>query len=82
VAVRADRRGTGLGTALVRSALEAADRDAGGPAVVGLLTDTAAGYYDRFGFAEVARSAFPQQLMASPELTTLCPASARAFLRR
>jgi amino-acid N-acetyltransferase len=81
VAVRTDRRGTGLGSALVRAALEAADREAGGHAVVGLLTDNAAGYYDRFGFDEVVRTALPQALLASPELSTLCPASARAFLR-
>jgi amino-acid N-acetyltransferase len=81
VAVRADRRGTGLGSALVRAALGAADRDAGGPATVGLLTDYAVGYYDRFGFIEVARTALPPALMASPELTTLCPDSARAFVR-
>lgn len=81
VAVRAGRRGSGLGGALVRAALDAADQDAGGHAVVGLLTDNAVGYYERFGFVEVPRTALPRDLLASPELTTLCPASARAFLR-
>lgn len=82
VAVRADRRGTGLGAALVTAALDAADGGgSGGRATVGLLTETAAGYFDRFGFTEVPRDRLPAALSASPELTTLCPASARAYLR-
>lgn len=82
VAVRADRRGVGLGTSLVRAAIAAADEDTAGRAAVGLLTDDATGYYDRFGFTEVTRPDLPPALAASPELTTLCPASARAYLRR
>jgi amino-acid N-acetyltransferase len=82
VAVRADRRGSGLGAALVHAALAAADQDTAGRATVGLLTETAAGYFERFGFVEVARGDLPPSLSASPELTTLCPASARAYLRR
>lgn len=81
VAVRDDRRGTGLGAALVGAALDAADQDAGTRATVGLLTDGAAGYYDRFGFVAVSREQLPPGLSASPELTRLCPASALAYLR-
>jgi amino-acid N-acetyltransferase len=58
VAVRADGRGTGVGSAVVRAALAAADADAGAVATVALLTETAAGYFDRFGFTEITRGRF------------------------
>jgi amino-acid N-acetyltransferase len=81
VAVREDLRGKGLGDALVRAGLAAADQDAGTRATVGLLTDTAGGYYGRFGFTAVSRDRLPPALSASPELTTLCPATAASYLR-
>lgn len=81
VAVRADRRGVGVGAALVQAALAAADECAGPPARVALLTDTAAGYYPRFGFRPVRRDELPGALLGSPELAGLCPAGAQAFLR-
>jgi N-acetylglutamate synthase-like GNAT family acetyltransferase len=45
---------------LVETALATADAIAGGkPAVVGLLTETADGYFNPFGFAAVDREALP-----------------------
>jgi amino-acid N-acetyltransferase len=82
VAVRAERRGSGLGAALVTAALAAADAEAGRPAVVGLLTETAQGYFERLGFTRVDRSALPGESAASAELTGACPATAAAYLRR
>jgi amino-acid N-acetyltransferase len=81
--VAPELRGGGLGRRLVEAALAETDAlaDVGKPAVVGLLTDTADGYFERFGFTGVSREGLPSQLAASPELTGVCPASARAYLR-
>jgi len=81
VVVDAARRGTGLGTRLVRAALTGADLEVGERARVALLTETADGWFDRFGFAPLDRGRLPAELSASAELTGACPASARAHLR-
>jgi amino-acid N-acetyltransferase len=77
VAVRDEARGRGIGAQLVRAALAAVD-----PArPVALLTETAAGWFPRFGFHPVNRTALNPALAASAELAGACPASAQAFLR-
>ena len=81
LAVAPDQRGTGLGAALVRTALAAADAHEHGRAGVGLLTETAAGYFDRFGFTATDRAGLPAALSASAELTGACPATATAYWR-
>lgn len=81
LAVQPDRRGVGVGAALVTAALDAADSADGSRANVGLLTETADGYFARFGFRPVRRDDLPAALAASPELTGACPAGARAYLR-
>lgn len=73
-------RGRGMGAALVRRALAASDADGGGP--VALLTETAVGYVERFGFRSVTRPDLPPALSASEELRGACPATARAYLRQ
>jgi amino-acid N-acetyltransferase len=60
-----------MGAALVRTALAAADACEQGRAGVGLLTTTAAGYFDRFGFTATDRAVLPAALSASAELTGL-----------
>jgi len=82
VAVAAGRRGTGVGRRLVEAALTTADLHDGHRATVGLLTETADGWFDRFGFAAVPRDQLPAELAASPELRGACPDTARAYLRR
>ena len=77
-AVAPECRSRGVGAALVRAALERVDT-AGAP--VALLTETAAEYFPRFGFALVDRTQLPPSLEASAELRGACPASAPAFLR-
>jgi amino-acid N-acetyltransferase len=77
-AVDPDYRSRGVGAALVRAALDRVD-SAGAP--VALLTETAAGYFLRFGFVPVNRTELPSSLEASAELRGACPASAQAFLR-
>jgi amino-acid N-acetyltransferase len=77
VAVRDEARGRGIGAQLVCVALAAVD-----PArPVALLTETAAGWFPRFGFHPLDRAALDPALAASAELTRACPATAQAFLR-
>jgi amino-acid N-acetyltransferase len=71
-------RHRGVGAALTGAAL--AHVDAGG-APVALLTETAADYFPRFGFAAVDRAQLPAALADSAELRGACPASAVALLR-
>lgn len=70
-----------MGAALVTAALATADAEAGGTATVALLTETADGYFDRFGFTAVKRDTLPAALAASPELAGACADTARAYLR-
>ncbi|MBB3084779.1 GNAT family N-acetyltransferase [Geodermatophilus sabuli] len=78
VAVAPAWRGRGVGATLTAAALALVD-DVGAP--VGLLTETAAGYFPRFGFTPVDRDQLPAALSASAELRGACPASAHALLR-
>jgi len=71
-------RGRGVGAQLTAAALAHVDAAV---APVALLTETAAGYFPRFGFTAVPRSRLPTALAASIELQGACPASARALLR-
>jgi phosphinothricin acetyltransferase len=81
IAVDPAQRGRGLGQALVRAALTCADLELGEPATVCLLTTTADGWFDRFGFLPVPREDLPVAVFGSAELAGACPESARAYLR-
>lgn len=74
LAVRTDRRGTGLGDALVR-ALEGAARTHGLTQLV-LLTQTAAPFFAARGYTVIDRGAAPAAVQRSAEFASLCPASA------
>jgi amino-acid N-acetyltransferase len=76
--VAAERRDRGVGTALTAAALRRVDA---ARAPVGLLTETAAAYFTRFGFEPVARDDLPPALAASAELRGACPSTAQAMLR-
>jgi amino-acid N-acetyltransferase len=67
-------RGHRLGHALVEAAIQMA-RDRGAPAIY-LLTTTAEGFFPRFGFEPIARTAVPPGVQGSVEFTTACPSSA------
>jgi amino-acid N-acetyltransferase len=69
-----DRRGRGIGEALVRDRLGWAER--AGLESIYLLTTTAAGYFPKLGFAPVERAAVPAEIRASREFSTACPSSA------
>jgi SAM-dependent methyltransferase/N-acetylglutamate synthase-like GNAT family acetyltransferase len=77
LAVRSDRQGTGLGTRLTEAALDLARRR--GARELYLLTETADGFFPRFGFAPVAREAVAPAVRGSVEFTSACPESARAM---
>ena len=77
VAVDQARRGAGLGHQLTQAALDLAR--ARGLTSVYLLTTTAATFFPRFGFREVARDDVDPAVRASIEFTTACPASAVAM---
>jgi amino-acid N-acetyltransferase len=77
VCVEEAHRGTGLGCCLVEHAeAVAADR---GVAELFLLTETAAGWFPRFGYEPCARDAAPAELLVSPEFTGACPVGAELF---
>jgi amino-acid N-acetyltransferase len=65
IAVAAEARGAGHGTALVRAAL--ARLDSAGIAETFLVTLDAAGFFGRLGFHAIARGDVPAPVRASPE---------------
>jgi amino-acid N-acetyltransferase len=71
-------RGRGIGAALTAAAMDRVDA-ASAPAA--LLTETAGGYFPRFGFTAVGRTELPAALGASAQLRGACPTSAQALLR-
>lgn len=73
-------RGTGTGRALVE-ALEAHAQDMGLPQLV-LLTETAAPFFARLGYAQAERSAMPDTIQATAEFRSLCPSSATCMTKR
>ena len=78
VAVADRRRGEGLGGWLTREALELARRCGAERAY--LLTETADGFFGRFGFRPVSRSEVPESVRRSAEFVSACPRSARAMM--
>ena len=75
----AEQRGAGLAARLVEWS-EAAAR-AQGAATAYLLTTTAADYFLRRGYAEVARADVPPSVAGHAQFRSLCPASARCLAR-
>lgn len=53
--------------------------EADGRATVGLVSKTAAGFCDQFGFRCIARDQLPEAMAGSPELAALCQATARPY---
>ena len=80
LAVTPDRRGQGLGEALVSqselAALVAGVRE------IYLLTPTAAGFFRRLGYQELSRNVVPAAIAAHPQFQRLCPATATCLGKR
>ncbi|UCH83730.1 MAG: GNAT family N-acetyltransferase [Candidatus Latescibacterota bacterium] len=80
VAVTPDRRGAGIGARLVRDRLDWARSQ--GISTVYLLTETAAGFFRRFGFETITRNEAPQDIQDSHEYAVVCPSSAELMRLR
>jgi amino-acid N-acetyltransferase len=74
VAVVPAWRSRGLGRVLVTRAV--AEAEARGTKALYLLTTTAEGYFPSFGFRTIARDVVPDDVRATAEFTSACPASA------
>lgn len=72
VVLHPDRRGTGLGKAVVE--VTVASLDPGG--AVFLATTSAAPFFARLGFSEVQRDSVPAAVLATRQLSSICPSSA------
>ena len=79
VVILTDRRGHGLGQALV-AALEQEARNLGVERLH-LLTTTAAPFSRALSYVDADRGAAPQAVAASREFTALCPASAAYLVK-
>lgn len=80
LAVAPAARGTGLGHRLVARLLSDAAQQ--GLERLWLLTETAEGFFPRFGFRRVPRERASEALRATDEFTRCCPASAAVMVRR
>jgi len=74
VAVSEDRRGTGLGQALVHGIEERARSN--GVTELVLLTQTARDFFEKRGYQPVERASVHETVQASEEFRSLCPQSA------
>jgi amino-acid N-acetyltransferase len=79
VAVASELRGQGVGQALTRAALDLARSR--GVQTVYLLTETAAGFFPKFGFRPVLRAEVDPAVTVSREFTTACPETALVMAR-
>lgn len=80
VAVEQTIRGQGLGQQLTQAALYLA-RELGVNEVY-LLTETASGFFPRFGFHAIPRSEVTPAVQASLEWTIACPVTAQAMVTK
>ena len=79
VAVAQSQRGLGLGIRLTEVAIDLAR--ARGIKALYLLTETAAGFFPRFGFRPIPRDEVASAVRQSIEFTRACPASALAMVK-
>ncbi|GAB5560306.1 MAG: hypothetical protein SynsKO_19530 [Synoicihabitans sp.] len=77
--VAVELQGTGLGQRLLKTAEQnAADL---GIRQLGLITDSAAAYFQRYGFEPVERSHAPAALTSTRQFREICPESAILMLK-
>ena len=79
VAVRPEWRTHGVGRALVTRVIS--DAESRGIHALYLLTTTADRYFPSFGFSEIARDQVPEDIRATVEFQSACPASATVMRR-
>ncbi|MBN1303938.1 MAG: GNAT family N-acetyltransferase [Anaerolineales bacterium] len=78
--VHPDYRGQNLGRLLTAQILETA-RTLGLKELF-LLTTTAAGFFPKFGFGLCERGSAPDEIRATKEFTSICPATAVCMVRK
>lgn len=78
--VKPDRRGGGLGTAILGAIEQAATEE--GVASLYLLTTTAEPFFRRHGYVTANRADAPDAITGSAEFRSLCPASAAYLSKR
>ena len=79
VAVAPEYRSRGVGRALVMRLI--GDAESRGLHALYLLTTTAEHYFPSLGFRKIERSAVPDDVRATEEFTSACPASATVMTR-
>lgn len=79
VAVADEWRSRGLGRALVTRVIS--DAEARGIRALYLLTTTAERYFPTFGFRAISRDDVPDDIRATTEFQSACPASATVMCR-
>ena len=79
LAVRHDRRGSGLGSALVLEVERLAG--ASGVSELYLLTTTTEAFFSHRGYTRLSRTMAPAAIRGTTEFTSVCPDSA-AFMRK
>lgn len=79
IVVRADHRGKGLARTITEYLLGRAEAE--GRAAVYLLTETAADYFARLGFTDVARAGVPPAIIRTRQFASLCPDSASCLFQ-
>ena len=79
VAVADEWRARGLGRALVTRLIS--DAESRGIHALYLLTTTAERYFPSFGFRQIARDEVPDDVKATQEFRSACPASATVMCR-
>jgi len=72
VVVHPDRRGSGLGKAMVEGTVASLAPSG----AVFLATTSAAPFFARIGFSEVQRDSVPAAVLATRQLSSICPSSA------
>ncbi len=79
VVVAGDRRGVGLGQAIVQALEKQAHATRVGRLI--LLTQTAAEFFARLGYRSIERIDVPEDVRGSEEFRSLCPASATCMMK-
>lgn len=77
IAIIPERQNSGIGSELVRALIREGQK--AGSTNFYLLTTSARGYFERFGFAHVEREDVPASIRSSLEFTSSCPASADVY---
>lgn len=79
IVVTPEARGRGLGREATRRLLREAAK--AGARHAYLLTETAAPFFERLGFARITRAAAPETILATRQASALCPSSAALLAR-